>query len=104
MLCSVVQCIDNIILTYAVLLRTCTSAWLRDCILGCIVTLFHCSLSSWKRIAVTSAVHERLFSHVVERAEHHIGRVRYLPRWMWHMPLQHPVHLKLSTCWKMTSL
>ena len=39
---------------------------------------------------MTSAVDERLFSHVVERAEHHIGRVRYLPRWMWHVPLQHP--------------
>ena len=35
-------------------------------------------------------VHERLFFHVVERAEHHIGQVRYSPRWMWPMPLQHP--------------
>ena len=37
------------------------------------VTLFDCSLSSWKWIAVTSVVHERLFSHMVERAEHQFG-------------------------------
>ena len=32
--------------------------------------LFNCSLSSLKRMAVTSAVHERLFSQVVDGAEH----------------------------------
>ena len=37
------------------------------------MTLFDCSLSSWKQIAVTSAVHERLFSYMVERAEHQFG-------------------------------
>ena len=46
-----------------------TSAWwLCDGILGCIVSLFDCSLSLLKRITVTSAVHERLFSQVVERS------------------------------------
>ena len=48
------QCIIKIILS--------PSAWLRDCILGCIVLLFDCSLSSLKQITVTSAVHERCMS------------------------------------------
>ena len=45
-----------------------TSAWsvICDCTLGCIVSLFDCSLSLLKRITVTSAVRERLFSQVVE--------------------------------------
>ena len=33
------------------------SAWLRDCILGYILPLFDCSLSSSKWIAATSAMH-----------------------------------------------
>ena len=79
MLCSVVQCIGNIILTYVVLLLEPLHAWLRDCILVCIVPLFHCSLI--ERIAV----HERLFSQVVERAElyNHIAISTNVCRYPW---------------------
>ena len=57
MVCLVVQCISNIILTYVVLLLVHLHGY-SDCILGWIVSLFNCSLSLVKRIAVTSAVHE----------------------------------------------
>ena len=54
-LCSVVQCISIIILTYVV--SICIVTWLSP---GCIVPLFLCSLIVLlKRITVTSAVHER---------------------------------------------
>ena len=70
-LSSVLHCIGNIILMYVCYTIISTSAWLCDYILGCIVPLFDCSLSSLKWIAVTSAVHVRLLFQVVECTEHH---------------------------------
>ena len=64
------QCIGNIILTYVCCTIIRTSAWLRDMYPGlycAVVPLF--VVVEW--IAMTSAVHERLFSQVVEHAEHY---------------------------------
>ena len=49
---------SDIIVTYVTIIST--SAWLRDSILCCTVPLFNCSLTSLKRMAVTSAVQSSL--------------------------------------------
>ena len=73
MLCSVVQCTGNIILTYVVLLLEPLHAymivsWFVLCLVPLLIVV--------EPIAVTSVVHERLSSQVVERAEHYIWRRR----------------------------
>ena len=72
------QCIGNIILTYVCCTIIRASASLRDMYPGlycAVVPLFVVV----ERIAMTSAVHERLFSQVVEHAEHYT----WDEIWMW---------------------
>ena len=102
MLCSVVQCTGNIIVTYVVLLLAlCMVMWLYPGLYCAVVPLFIVV----ERIAVTSAVHERLSSQVVQHAEHYskiqnLYRLRYVCIQSYATVLKHTSLSIIKRSWK----